>query len=156
VANELILVVEDNDMSRKLIRDVSTVKGYTIVEGIDGIQRGAMRRLALRALLFVVLLLASFGTVSAECAWVLWSALNIPSTPGLVDADWRIDTAYPSMQECDAALAKEFVRLKGEGLETHYTKARTVFASKGMGQEITTTHYRCLPDTLDPRGPRGK
>jgi two-component system cell cycle response regulator DivK len=54
MANELILVVEDNDMSRKLVRDVLTVKGYTIVEaetgeegvrlpGIDGIQ--ALERL---------------------------------------------------------------------------------------------------------------
>jgi CheY-like chemotaxis protein len=30
VANELILVVEDNGMSRKLVRDLLTVKGYEI------------------------------------------------------------------------------------------------------------------------------
>jgi CheY-like chemotaxis protein len=32
----VILIVEDNDMSRKLVRDVLTVKGYTIVEAETG------------------------------------------------------------------------------------------------------------------------
>ena len=36
MANELILVVEDNDMSRKLVRDLLVVKGYTIVETETG------------------------------------------------------------------------------------------------------------------------
>jgi CheY-like chemotaxis protein len=36
VANELILVVEDNDMSRKLVRDLLAVKGYTVVEAETG------------------------------------------------------------------------------------------------------------------------
>ncbi len=40
MANELILVVEDNDKSRKLVRDVLTFKGYEIIEaetGEDGV-----------------------------------------------------------------------------------------------------------------------
>jgi two-component system, cell cycle response regulator DivK len=36
VANELILVVEDNDKSRKLVRDVLTFKGYEVVEAETG------------------------------------------------------------------------------------------------------------------------
>jgi two-component system cell cycle response regulator DivK len=36
VANELILVVEDNDTSRKLVRDLLAVKGYTVVEAETG------------------------------------------------------------------------------------------------------------------------
>jgi two-component system cell cycle response regulator DivK len=36
VANELILVVEDNDKSRKLVRDVLTFKGYEIIEAETG------------------------------------------------------------------------------------------------------------------------
>jgi two-component system cell cycle response regulator DivK len=36
VANELILVVEDNGKSRKLVRDVLTFKGYEIVEAETG------------------------------------------------------------------------------------------------------------------------
>ena len=36
MANELILVVEDNDKNRKLVRDVFTVKGYEIIEAETG------------------------------------------------------------------------------------------------------------------------
>jgi CheY-like chemotaxis protein len=36
MANELILVVEDNDKSRKLVRDLLTFKGYEIVEAETG------------------------------------------------------------------------------------------------------------------------
>ena len=41
MANELILVVEDNDKNRKLVRDVLTFKGYTTIEaetGEEGVQ----------------------------------------------------------------------------------------------------------------------
>jgi CheY-like chemotaxis protein len=41
MAGELILVVEDNEKNRKLVRDVLTVKGYRVVEtetGEDGVR----------------------------------------------------------------------------------------------------------------------
>jgi CheY-like chemotaxis protein len=36
VANELILIVEDDEKSRKLVRDVLTFRGYEIVEAETG------------------------------------------------------------------------------------------------------------------------
>ena len=36
MANELILIVEDNDASRKLVRDLLTIKGYRVVEAETG------------------------------------------------------------------------------------------------------------------------
>jgi len=36
VANELILVIEDNEQNRKLVRDVLTFKGYQIIEAETG------------------------------------------------------------------------------------------------------------------------
>jgi CheY-like chemotaxis protein len=36
VANELILVVEDNEKSRKLVRDVLTFKGYEVIDAETG------------------------------------------------------------------------------------------------------------------------
>ena len=53
MAGELILVVEDNEKNRKLVRDVLTFKGYSIVEadnGEDGV------RLALEKLPKLVLM----------------------------------------------------------------------------------------------------
>jgi len=36
MANELVLIVEDNEKNRKLVRDVLTAKGYRIVETDNG------------------------------------------------------------------------------------------------------------------------
>ena len=36
MANELILIVEDNDKNRKLVRDVLQVKGYRVAEAETG------------------------------------------------------------------------------------------------------------------------
>jgi two-component system, cell cycle response regulator DivK len=47
MAGELILVIEDNEKNRKLVRDVLTFKGYTVVEsdnGEDGVQLARERR----------------------------------------------------------------------------------------------------------------
>ena len=47
MAGELILIVEDNEKSRKLLRDVLTFKGYEIIEaetGEEGIQLAQERR----------------------------------------------------------------------------------------------------------------
>ena len=47
MANELILIVEDNDKNRKLVRDVLTFKGYEIIEaetGEEGVRLAQERR----------------------------------------------------------------------------------------------------------------
>ena len=47
MATELILVVEDDDKSRKLVRDLLTVKGYEIIEaetGEEGVRLAQERR----------------------------------------------------------------------------------------------------------------
>ncbi len=46
MAGELILVVEDNDKNRKLVRDVLTHKGYEVIEaetGEDGVRLAKAR-----------------------------------------------------------------------------------------------------------------
>jgi CheY-like chemotaxis protein len=50
MANELILIVEDNEKNRKLVRDVLRFKGYETVEaetGEDGVRLAQERRPAL-------------------------------------------------------------------------------------------------------------
>ena len=50
MAGELILVVEDNDKNRKLVRDVLTAKGYRLIEaetGEDGLRLAHEQRPAL-------------------------------------------------------------------------------------------------------------
>jgi two-component system, cell cycle response regulator DivK len=50
MAGELILIVEDNDKNRKLVRDLLTVKGYRLLEaerGEDGLRLAREQRPAL-------------------------------------------------------------------------------------------------------------
>ena len=47
MANELILVVEDDEKSRKLVRDVLTFKGYEVIDaetGEEGVRLAQKRR----------------------------------------------------------------------------------------------------------------
>jgi len=100
-----------------------------------------MMRLARRASLVVVLLLASVGTASAECAWVLWSTLHIPGSSDHV----ATVAAFASKGECQRDLEKSEA-WQDEKRKTNPTRAV---------QPPSRLYYTCLPDTVDPRGPKG-
>jgi hypothetical protein len=97
-----------------------------------------------RALLVVVLLLlASAGTASAECAWVLWfeSLINGQTTH-------VVRSAWSTHAQCESE------RLAGigsyQGLSATEQRLQPI---PGTGGAV---RYVCLPDTIDPRGPKGK
>jgi hypothetical protein len=84
-----------------------------------------MMQLVRRALLVgVLLLLVSVGTVSADCAWVLWDR-------SIALDQWQLLYASPTYEEC----AVDAVKMK----RLHPSSV-----------------FLCLPDTIDPRGPKGK
>jgi hypothetical protein len=84
--------------------------------------------------LVVVLLLASVGTAFAECAWVLWF------TSGKTSANVLPVEAYAMKDECEAAMQD-----RRTSIEDHKRKYPGEFA-----------FCRCLPDTVDPRGPKAR
>ena len=107
-----------------------------------------MTRLARRASLLVALfLLTVAATAYAECAWVLW--FNPEANVHM------IESAHRSMMECDVALVDMHAVLKHDGYTVYggsSSSDHVLLGEKGL-ERLT---YRCLPDTVDPRGPKGK
>jgi hypothetical protein len=80
-------------------------------------------------------LLAIAGSASAECAWVLWSN------------NYAVDS-YPTRSECREEAERR-------------TQKHTEYMEKNPPKNtvemlLRSTAFRCLPDTVDPRGPKGK
>jgi hypothetical protein len=92
----------------------------------------------------VSFMLAAPSHAEAECAWVLWTRVMVPSmTPGMVTADpWRPTHRLGTLQECTDLLLKMDYQFDTGGGWMHTRGNRTWQAV-------------CVPDTVDPRGPKG-
>ena len=102
---------------------------------------------ARRALLLIAFcLLTSTATAYAECAWVLWGAVSLPNAPG----QFSRYAAYESRDQCFHA-AKSRV---GDGHETVVVRHENGWTE--AFKSGTVSEYQCWPDTVDPRGPKGK
>ena len=144
-----------------------------------------MMRLGRRATPLVALsLLASAATAYAECAWVLWAITDTESADlkrdhpegyGSVPAEFydsraACETAAQTQREkaystdvrmWDAANARAlndakspFVHRPERAPMGHVV--RMYEKSTGKAVDWTAHAWRCFPDTVDPRGPKGK
>src|SRR3989442_13021289 len=108
VANELILVVEDHDKNRKLVRDVLTFKGYEIIEagtGEEGIRLAQERRPSL--VLMDIRLpgidgIEALGRLRAESAtrgipvMAMTASVMTAHRPAIPDAGFNASQAKPT------------------------------------------------------------
>jgi hypothetical protein len=98
-----------------------------------------MRLLRKAPLLLALSLLTSTATAYGECAWILWA--GGVKTSG--EAVYAPIEGYPTRAECEkgrsASSVDEVEQLKRD--------------VAGAGMKLAFT---CLPDNVDPRGPKGK
>jgi len=97
-----------------------------------------MMRLTRRASLLVAFsLLAPAATAYAECAWVLWTKQALVSGGAQPP---ELEATYKSREDCVGVLNQ-----KDPG--RRMTATMLILGDKA---------WMCLPDTVDPRGPKGK
>ncbi len=107
-----------------------------------------MMQLARRASLVVVLLLlASVGVASAECAWVPWQTIEVvdrfETRAGrevaiVLNAGFAPMRAFESKRDCDNAVSTR---------EEPWPQLPLVIGERRAA-------HICFPETMDPRGPK--
>ncbi len=97
--------------------------------------------IATRIVAILFLLLAFATSASAECAWVKWKSGALPTSG---DEVWGVIGAYSAEDGGWKRASESFASKRNKALEND-EKAKRYMRS-----------LICFPDTMDPRGARGK
>jgi len=100
----------------------------------------------MRALVVAMGLSLSAAPAFAECAWVLWrnDPRPVEGRPGYVWPQWQIVDAFTGM---GGNIGPMMAQSKCED-----RKKQEALALPAKSR----TELSCLPDTIDPRGPKGR
>jgi hypothetical protein len=103
----------------------------------------------------VLCLLLSVATASAECAWVLWQESNYLQGRN-IDTTWSVLSAWGDRIRCEDVRQGRisYIKTLHEG-RTQQVEPDAVVVKWSDGSS-TALRPVCLPDTVDPRGPKPK
>jgi hypothetical protein len=103
-------------------------------------------------------LLTVATSASAECAWMMWME-GTGTLRQQTERVWEVYDTTDTQEVCKARLpaAREAmaITLRESGDEVRVLPGGTVRRLRKNGAEIFY-RFQCLPDTVDPRGPKGK
>ena len=104
-----------------------------------------------------LLLFVSIATAHAECAWVLWQETRPDMLAPGRDEDpvvfirgnsrWEIHEVWPTQEACDASK---------ERLWKYVSRDERPIMKGNKPAGRWSVKLQCLPDTVDPRGPKAK
>ena len=104
----------------------------------------------------LMLVLALASSAWAECAWVLWQKTDDVRTSAAL---WNLIEATSLERDCRRmALQTAAATRKALG-NLQYTvtpSSDPAIFSAAKGDSVDVHAFKCLPDTIDPRGAKGK
>jgi hypothetical protein len=112
-----------------------------------------------RFLLTTCWLLALATSASAECACALWQRVDsFDSRGALVSSPTDVGATYTTSAECITAIDGLERRWQGgQAVAMRDARAKLIVMFRDKNQTITKSlSFLCGPDTVDPRGPKGK
>jgi hypothetical protein len=110
-------------------------------------------------LLVAFCLLSSSATAHAECAWVFWLEVSGPPTH---ESSSRPLSGWGTREACEQALTQRLAADSEKDTSMDVTvdpqagRPRLWVRRKGHPELLAVYTYVCLPDTVDPRGAKGK
>jgi hypothetical protein len=125
-----------------------------------------MMRLGRSASLLVAFsLLTSVATAYAQSAWVLWEHsyevwVDSNKENHRRDGYWKKVAATAAKSDCDDHRVREaraeYYTLTGQGVGATLAGSEVGFDQSNTRYKRGYHSFECLPDTVDPRGPKGK